>query len=69
MASDSYVRALEEENARLQRQLERERRFPTINGHRTGPYTGRCHQCGSADLWDDETAYGCNRCNMIYCHG
>ncbi len=68
-SNDRMVQALRQENERLTRQLERERRFPTINGNRTGPYTGRCHKCGSSDLWDDVTAYGCNRCDMMYCHG
>lgn len=27
-----------------------------------GHYTGRCAHCGSADLWDDNLAYGCNGC-------
>lgn len=30
-----------------------------------GDFTGRCHQCGSTNLWDDMTAYGCNGCGMI----
>lgn len=61
--------ALRRENEQLRRQLESARRYPIINGHRTGPYTGRCHKCGSNDLWDDETAYGCNRCDMSFVHG
>jgi hypothetical protein len=32
----------------------------------TGPYTGRCKRCGSDDLWDDCTAYGCNNCGAVY---
>ena len=35
----------------------------------TGHYTGRCERCGSDDLWDDCTAYGCNRCGAIYFTG
>ena len=62
-------RALLRENERLRAQNERLRRFPVINGQPTGPYTGRCHKCGSSDLWDDETAYGCNRCDMMFVHG
>lgn len=31
-------------------------------GARGGPYTGRCSDCGSSDLWDDNLAYGCNKC-------
>lgn len=35
----------------------------------TGHFTGRCKRCGSRDLWDDATAYGCNCCGEIYCCG
>lgn len=31
-----------------------------------GPYTGRCALCGSNDLWDDATCYGCNNCGAMY---
>ena len=31
-----------------------------------GHFTGRCGRCGSADLWDDNTAYGCNRCGGFW---
>lgn len=31
----------------------------------TGDFTGRCHKCGSNDLWDDNLTYGCNKCGMI----
>ena len=34
-----------------------------------GPYTGRCAKCGSKNLWDDETAYGCKDCGEVVCHG
>ena len=30
-----------------------------------GDHTGKCYECGSEDLWDDMTAYGCNDCNWI----
>jgi hypothetical protein len=33
------------------------------NNEATGLYTGRCADCGSDDLWDDATAYGCNVCD------
>jgi len=39
------------------------------NNEPTGHYTGRCARCGSADLWDDCTAYGCNTCKAIYFTG
>ncbi len=32
----------------------------------TGAYTGRCKRCGSDNLWDDVTAYGCNNCGAVY---
>ena len=32
----------------------------------TGPFTGRCKRCGSDDLWDDCTAYGCSNCGAVY---
>jgi len=35
----------------------------------TGHFTGRCEQCGSTDLWDDCTAYGCNRCGALFMTG
>ncbi len=36
------------------------------NNKPTGPFTGRCKRCGSNDLWDDCTAYGCNNCGAVY---
>lgn len=35
----------------------------------TGHFTGRCGQCGSKDLWDDATAYGCNCCGAVFFTG
>jgi hypothetical protein len=35
----------------------------------TGHFTGRCARCGSRDLWDDATAYGCNTCDAIFFTG
>jgi hypothetical protein len=35
------------------------------NNEPTGHYTGRCHKCGSKDLWDDNLAYGCNSCGAF----
>ena len=31
----------------------------------TGPFTGRCHKCGSNNLWDDNLAYGCHHCKQL----
>jgi hypothetical protein len=36
---------------------------------RAGHYTGRCMRCKSDDLWDDCTAYGCNKCGAKYYFG
>jgi hypothetical protein len=30
-----------------------------------GDLTGRCRHCGSQDIWDDCTAYGCNQCGSF----
>jgi len=35
-------------------------------GEPVGPFTGRCHKCGSADLWDDNAHYGCNTCGATF---
>ena len=32
----------------------------------TGHFTGRCGRGGSDDLWDDNTASGCNRCGGFW---
>lgn len=39
------------------------------NNERTGHYTGRCARCGSKDLWDDASAYGCNKCGALFITG
>lgn len=39
------------------------------NNEQVGHYTGRCMKCGSKDLWDDMTAYGCNACDATYMVG
>jgi hypothetical protein len=41
----------------------------TNNPHNepTGHFTGRCMRCGSDDLWDDNSAYGCNACGGWWC--
>lgn len=36
------------------------------NSEPTGHFTGRCAQCGSKDIWDDNLAYGCNSCNAFF---
>lgn len=36
------------------------------HGRPTGAYTGRCKRCQSDNLWDDQSAYGCNNCGAVY---
>lgn len=43
--------------------VERQQNNP--NNEPTGDFTGRCSECGSKDLWDDNLAYGCNNCGAI----
>lgn len=38
-------------------------------GEPTRHFTGRCRKCGSDDLWDDNLAYGCNKCGAILSSG
>lgn len=42
---------------------------PEIQTKLGGDYTGRCYNCGSKNLWQDYTAYGCNDCGMLRVHG
>jgi hypothetical protein len=50
-------------------QLEELRRLNGFYSNRCGHYTGRCGTCGSQNLWDDQTAYGCNDCGATYFTG
>lgn len=45
--------------------LEALRRRNNPTGEPVGNFTGRCAHCGSADLWDDNLAYGCNSCHAM----
>lgn len=45
------------------RQL-REKNNP--RGEPSGHFTGRCKDCGSTNLWDDNSAYGCNTCGQFW---
>lgn len=49
--------------------LDRLKRKNNPNNEPTGDYTGRCKKCGSTNLWDDASAYGCNDCKAIYFTG
>ena len=40
-----------------------------IHTEKGGDYTGKCYKCGSRNLWDDNSAYGCNDCGMLRCFG
>jgi hypothetical protein len=46
-------------------ELRQLRRRNNPNGEPVGDHTGRCAHCGSDDLWDDNLAYGCNRCKAM----
>lgn len=46
-----------------EKDAERRRNNPAAQP--TGDYTGRCKRCGSANLWDDNLAYGCNDCGAF----
>ncbi len=35
------------------------------NNEPTGDFRGRCPQCGSKDLWEDNLTYGCNQCDFV----
>ena len=45
--------------------LEQQRARNNPNRERVGAFTGRCGHCGSSDLWDDNLAYGCNKCGAF----
>ncbi len=47
------------------RDWEAERRRNNPNNEPMGHFTGRCRRCGSNDLWDDNLAYGCNKCHAL----
>jgi DNA-directed RNA polymerase subunit RPC12/RpoP len=47
-------------------ELARLRKANNPNNDPTGHFTGRCGNCGSTDLWDDTTAYGCNCCGAAF---
>jgi len=36
------------------------------NNEPTGHFTGRCGNCGSNDLWDDNLSYGCRTCGRSW---
>ena len=59
-------------DAQRRENLEEERNRRSFGGNSNsnpragcGDYTGKCGACGSSDLWDDCSAYGCNSCGMV----
>lgn len=46
-------------------ELVAERAKNNPNGEPVGHFTGRCKACHSADLWEDNLAYGCNHCGAL----
>lgn len=50
-------------------ELARLRKVNNPNNESTGHFTGRCMKCGSTNLWDDATAYGCDCCGAIFMTG
>ncbi len=46
-------------------ELDRLRQRNNPQGEAVGAFTGRCAHCGSNDLWDDNLAYGCNKCGAL----
>jgi hypothetical protein len=54
-------------NIEWQRESKPERMKNNPDAKPCGPYTGRCGKCGSNDLWDDVSAYGCNSCGAFGC--
>lgn len=56
-------------NYEIERDAQHQREREQLESRRrreSGPYTGRCPICGSADLWDDNHACGCNRCSWMH---
>lgn len=47
-------------------EVENLRRIHNPNNEPIGMFTGRCARCGSDNLWDDASAYGCNICRAVY---
>ena len=71
-----YLRAFQgddeywEERQRLQRIKYQQNNHPermrnNPDAKPCGHYTGRCSQCGSSNLWDDNLHYGCNSCGAL----
>ena len=59
------------ENRRIERDKVRLKMTPIQlkNNPKAQPmcdFTGRCRKCGSNDLWDDISMYGCNSCNAMF---
>jgi hypothetical protein len=48
------------------REILRKRLINNPNNNRVGDFTGRCMNCGSNNLWDDNLTYGCKDCGRLY---
>jgi hypothetical protein len=47
-------------------ELKRRMKINNPRNEPIGHFTGRCNECGSKDLWDDVTFYGCNDCGASF---
>ena len=63
MAADDYFIP---EEKKCDRTLEEMRQENNPKNEPYGHFTGRCPRCASRNLWDDNTAYGCNSCGAIF---
>ena len=66
---DDERRAPDEGHIRVVTLIKTPIQGPEIHTDKGGDFTGRCYKCGSRNLWDDCTAYGCNDCGMLRCTG
>ncbi len=48
-------------------ELLKKRQINNPKNEPTGHFTGRCRNCGSSNLWDDNLTYGCNDCHALFC--
>jgi ribosomal protein L40E len=66
-ADDAYWdERIRRRNVSWQAEHHPERMANNPNAERVGAFTGRCRKCGSNDLWDDVSCYGCNKCGATF---
>lgn len=63
---DYWEERIKRRNQQYQREHHPERVANNPEAKPCGAFTGRCKKCGSNDLWDDLTVYGCNKCGAMY---